>query len=191
MNSHGKKINPEISNLKTSKSMTEPCPSQRSKLGLVKASSSPRSSQPSSFSASDVSADEIPLSKRTCSGACCTDFHIGNYTWERIKELRIIRIFGGFDRKRWKTIDPDLGFIADMLIPLRRTKDGSEYYSCRHFDRTKKLCTVYDKRPQMCRRFGVQVSCGFKTCGWDGALRKKDEDKGKSKADATADPISV
>lgn len=156
---------PPISSNSTRESVSE--------FGSDKVPLSPPSSQPSSFSASDVSMD-----KRTCSGACCTDFIISKPgSWEDIKKHRFLSIWGGFDRKHWKGIDPDIPFIADMLIPLYRSKEKYEHFTCRHFDRTKKLCTVYDKRPEMCRQFGVKYPCEFKTCGWDGALRKKPKEE--------------
>jgi Fe-S-cluster containining protein len=74
--------------------------------------------------------------------------------------------------------------IADMVIPLtldqanerlERFGAGREYepaaeghvYTCRHFDDETRLCTIYERRPEMCRDYpyaqdgGCEYDCGY------------------------------
>lgn len=46
-------------------------------------------------------------------------------------------------------------------------KDGKLhgiYYTCKHYDKENKLCTVYDQRPQLCRHHGVGNKCEYQGC---------------------------
>lgn len=75
---------------------------------------------------------------------------------------------------------PDGYFIREMLVPITdaeaRAKHrgwgfanwepdkGEAYFTCRHWDPTTRLCTVYDDRPQMCRdhpRGACKFRCGI------------------------------
>jgi Fe-S-cluster containining protein len=76
--------------------------------------------------------------------------------------------------------------IAEMVVPLsvleaneRLERFGSdrEYtseseghvYTCRHFDDETRLCTIYERRPEMCRDYpyghsgGCEYECGYCT----------------------------
>lgn len=62
---------------------------------------------------------------------------------------------------------PDGPFIKDMLVELdpsvAREKhrgwgfvgwepdEGERYFTCKHWDPSTRLCTVYEERPKMCR----------------------------------------
>jgi Fe-S-cluster containining protein len=75
--------------------------------------------------------------------------------------------------------------IAEMVVPLsvseaneRLERFGSdrEYtseseghvYTCRHFDDETRLCTIYERRPEMCRDYpyghngGCEYECGYR-----------------------------
>jgi Fe-S-cluster containining protein len=94
-----------------------------------------------------------------CSGACCAVFPL-SLTYDRLR-----------DRWPWIT---DGDFILDMLVPLdlvaaaERSIEfdgqltltpGREYFTCRHWDPDTRLCTVYDQRPDMCRRYPYRNGC--------------------------------
>jgi Fe-S-cluster containining protein len=110
-----------------------------------------------------------------CTGECCEVFVL---TMERTLEKIETRL---------RYTCEDGNFIADMLIPLypliagaklpdgeviteERAKDGALgwAFTCKHFDREKRLCGVYNERPLMCRDFPYGKPCehGAK-CGWD------------------------
>ena len=110
----------------------------------------------------------------TCNGACCSvfDLRLGGET-SSLEELRV-RLAAG-ERIQ------DGDFIADMLVPLDRDSaqavraheglsliggdDIAPRYTCRHWDLATRLCTVYDRRPTMCRRYGtVEDPCSH-GCG--------------------------
>lgn len=99
----------------------------------------------------------------TCGGYCCERFHLrSNATLERVQE----------DAKMCPD-DAERRFVADMLIPLgESTKDldGNEgvalnWFTCKHFDTTTRLCKVYEQRPRMCRDFNMWWNpCGMSKC---------------------------
>lgn len=60
----------------------------------------------------------------------------------------------------------DADMVADMLVPLR-DGDAVLHFTCRHWDPASRLCTVYDRRPRMCRDYPharmCDHGCGFYT----------------------------
>ena len=105
-----------------------------------------------------------------CTGTCCAAFHLTH-------ELDEVRRGRAADGKR---VPPDEARkIADMLIPLgpdevreatgddeRADEDiDDRWFTCRHWDRETRLCTIYPDRPQMCRDYGTEkVPCSH-GCG--------------------------
>lgn len=105
---------------------------------------------------------------RTCPGHCCVAFYLPT-SHDRVEDIR--------EEVR------DGEVIADMVIPLslseaneRLERFGAdrEYtseseghvYTCRHFDDETRLCTIYERRPEMCRDFpydagGCEYGCGY------------------------------
>jgi Fe-S-cluster containining protein len=76
-----------------------------------------------------------------CTGECCSSFQV---MWEV-----------GND-------DPQAPFINDMLI---ETDNGN--FTCKYWDKETQLCTIYERRPNMCRNFPEKgEECDF--CGWRG-----------------------
>jgi Fe-S-cluster containining protein len=71
------------------------------------------------------------------------------------------------------TVDGE--YIKDMLIPvsyhdatrLHRLwgfvnwvpDEGEKYFTCKHWDPETRLCTDYENRPGMCRRYGTTKAC--------------------------------
>ena len=103
---------------------------------------------------------------RTCPGHCCVAFYLAA-PHDSLAEIR--------DGMR------DGDQIADMVIPLsldeaneRLARFGSDrqygpesegyVYTCRNFDDETRLCTIYDKRPEMCRDYPYANECEFQ-CG--------------------------
>jgi len=69
---------------------------------------------------------------------------------------------------------PMLTFIKkDLKHPEGSNKKPVYHYKCKNFDSKKKICTIYDIRPSMCRSFGSgDRGCGYKSCKWDSATKK-------------------
>lgn len=106
--------------------------------------------------------------RRTCNGACCAVF-----SWP-------------IEYDPEKTEDGP--FIADMLIRLTddeavaraekfggavlewaTEREGRERapHTCRHWDEQTRLCTVYDRRPVMCRNYPYDGACTLgHECGY-------------------------
>lgn len=103
-----------------------------------------------------------------CTGHCCRSFHLG-LSMDDLKA----RVGKG---------NADDDFVADMVIPLgfirtphkvnkyaRRHEPESKfmsamgyYYTCRHY--VDGNCTVYEKRPDMCRRYPNDKPCVYLGC---------------------------
>lgn len=63
------------------------------------------------------------------------------------------------------------GTYASEFTPLRHcSSDTTIYlYTCRHFDREARNCTVYEDRPEMCRDhpgYGQTSACDHVACEW-------------------------
>ena len=46
---------------------------------------------------------------------------------------------------------------------VRKVTNVIYHYTCKHYDPDKKICTIYEIRPRMCRTHPV-VFCGYKDC---------------------------
>jgi Fe-S-cluster containining protein len=115
----------------------------------------------------------------TCAGACCAVFPM---------------------KKGFKATGKEGRFIADMRIPLTRRQalrrsrrlgysdpprygKKWEWFTCRHWDEQTRLCTVYDKRPKMCRDYPYSGRQCERGCGY--SLPQKDEDRIAQEKDST------
>lgn len=109
-----------------------------------------------------------------CTGNCCNEFvmTIGDSV-EAIRTRLLTNVYDGH-------------FIADMLIPIRPLVAGSKLpngdvlkaedvgtrcigwvFTCKHFDREKRACTVYESRPNMCREYPYGKPCEHgDQCSW-------------------------
>lgn len=72
--------------------------------------------------------------------------------------------------------------IAAMLVPLTRDEGRARHerfiggpwrhehrpelhlYTCRHWDVDTRLCTIYERRPEMCRDFPYEAGCPHCDC---------------------------
>jgi Fe-S-cluster containining protein len=108
-----------------------------------------------------------------CTGHCCESFTMPQSPeriwqmyndWQKYADGATFR-FGG----------NDIHIVAPMLIFIRETKtdplDGREFfqgpqyvYTCKHFDRLARNCTIYENRPQMCRDYPYKSSCRYLGC---------------------------
>lgn len=81
-------------------------------------------------------------------------------------------------------VDPEIYLLYPMLIylgycnfepkaPRKKTKARSHHYTCKHFDKKTKLCTIYDERPLMCRRFPNGEPCPYPGCKLPGNKKQK------------------
>jgi Fe-S-cluster containining protein len=98
----------------------------------------------------------------------------------------------------------DIHLIYPMLIFVYKDdihpdggvqiKDTVVYhYRCKHFDKAKRICTIYDIRPRMCRSFPNNGFCGYENCtcrefvhqrpkGWKYGMTVEEHAKMMSKA---------
>ncbi len=106
-----------------------------------------------------------------CTGACCEELAITGVGRTVDEVLTFVRGRG-----------LDGPFIADMLVPLRAVvpgalapngdvvqvePDGGGWvFACRHFDAAARSCTVYDRRPRMCRDYPYGSPCLHGRCTW-------------------------
>ncbi len=128
-----------------------------------------------------------------CTGKCCTVFPLGGRTLAEIQET------AKRERSHPEADVPritDSMAIEDMLIPFYGPLMGSSSdvdrsvfgegwdqllreqptFTCKHFD--GKGCTIYERRPRMCRDHGVKTFCNWDGCEYEPALerrRKHDE----------------
>lgn len=58
-----------------------------------------------------------------------------------------------------------LGFkYTEPCNPRKKLKNGSHQYTCKHYDKKTKLCTIYEIRPRMCRDYPNGHACLFPGC---------------------------
>ena len=61
-----------------------------------------------------------------------------------------------------------LGFFLEPPVKVVNTvvPHAAHYYSCKHFNREKKICTIYEDRPGMCRDYPYGRKCNYAECTW-------------------------
>ncbi len=135
-----------------------------------------------------------------CTGHCCTAlwFPFGPEqlldAYERWKASGSKPIYkcGIEPNRESMTVYQDIHLVAPMLTYLgflkkppckmvNPTNDdllgkrkGAHYYSCKHFDHKKKICTIYEIRPQMCRGYPYGKKCNYTGCTWKSHKAKKE-----------------
>ncbi len=50
-------------------------------------------------------------------------------------------------------------------------KTQPHWYRCKLFDQDTRLCTIYERRPRMCRDYPYGKPCEYAACEWDGAAQ--------------------
>jgi len=96
-----------------------------------------------------------------CVGHCCRGFSL-EHPHELVKEeYRRLRAEPGY-----VSSIPDLETIAEMLQPLGVFR-GQELFTCRHLGPAGD-CTIYERRPKMCRDFPGPSPCPYRNCASHG-----------------------
>lgn len=137
-------------------------------------------------------------------GECCEDIGLdfspeqiknSYFYWLKRGETKGDTISKKFENNRpdpnWHT---DIHLIYPMLIFIRADHTHPEipsekhekviyHYTCKHFDKKKKICTIYEFRPTMCRTYPDFGYCRNPKCRWKKQveLRKKAEVQRKEK----------
>lgn len=110
----------------------------------------------------------------TCPGHCCDGFTMS--TTKENRQRSIEAKAAGFDH--YITTDGEVHhsflydefvspeFINDMLIEKGPAENGNMLHTCKYWDRETRLCTIYDTRPGLCRRFPIlDQPCEFAHLG--------------------------
>jgi Fe-S-cluster containining protein len=86
-------------------------------------------------------------------------------------------VYLGFTDRKPKRVNP-----SDEKL-LGKPEVKSHRYRCKHFDPKKKICTIYEIRPQMCRDYpgGKGCKCQYAACTW--TKRKEKQQTKKELAD--------
>ena len=84
----------------------------------------------------------------------------------------MVTYIGAFEKppKAAKQINP-----ADVQL-LNAGKFGApvHFYSCKHFDPQKRICTIYSMRPMMCSAYPNGKPCNYAGCTWKKVKAKKE-----------------
>ncbi|HTE42749.1 MAG TPA: YkgJ family cysteine cluster protein [Steroidobacteraceae bacterium] len=93
-----------------------------------------------------------------CPGYCCSHGRVAVSDFDIERLAKHFKISGAQARERftypYKTKD------ADETI-LRHHKDHIYTSICKFFDREERRCTVYEARPNVCRRYPYGNQCGY------------------------------
>jgi len=146
-----------------------------------------------------------PLANR-CMGECCMDIGLyvspkeleisyifwlsrekyGNKDFDISKSMHNDRFSNIKNIKLYNDIHllyPMLEFLKEDNYhpeePTKKLKETIYHYSCKHFDRLTRLCTIYNIRPLMCRTYPDNGFCRNPRCRWKKQikLRKAHEKK--------------
>lgn len=124
-----------------------------------------------------------------CTGHCCRSFCLPDFAAEYLKTACFLESHGLIPG--WgSAVNPDYDYqeelltIADMVIPLGRKTmaeaceivgsakakhieigddESTMRYTCRHLSPTGD-CTIYDRRPDMCKRYPSMGKCEWAAC---------------------------
>jgi Fe-S-cluster containining protein len=69
-------------------------------------------------------------------------------------------VYLGYGPVPWKKVVPD----DEELLGGKRRK--FHIYTCKHFDKKKRECTIYEFRPMMCRDYPYGKGCNYAACTW-------------------------
>ena len=141
-----------------------------------------------------------------CTGHCCLTFTLpfspeqlqdAYERWQRQGTAEINKAgLKSVDTKIWQDIwliapmVTYLGFFKKPPVKVVNPTDnellgkpgkGGHYYSCKHFDRKKKVCTIYEIRPSLCRRYPYGRGCNYAGCTWKSHKAKKETKTGRAK----------
>lgn len=104
----------------------------------------------------------------------------------------------GGNNERYVSIHAEIYLIYPMLVylgahnwdpatgPSKRYPKGhskSHHYTCKHHDAKTGLCSIYEIRPYMCRRYPNGDSCPWPGCKHPGNEKRKKEEARKVKVE--------
>lgn len=100
-----------------------------------------------------------------CGGECCRRFVLFSDPVQRQAKYVGVTAWrdSGGEMEPWMH---DFLLVCEMLIDTgERSWDDNVVYTCKHLDRDTGLCSIYDRRPKLCRTYpenGTACSyCGF------------------------------
>jgi Fe-S-cluster containining protein len=93
-----------------------------------------------------------------CPGYCCSHGRIA-VTEHDIR--RLAQHFGLSERAARKRFTYHYAIAGVSEQILRHHKDTVYKSVCRFFDRKKRSCTVYEARPNVCRKYPYGNTCGY------------------------------
>ncbi len=118
-----------------------------------------------------------------CTGHCCEDFTLPippmQVDFENKKLAMGKRPRFGIEGD-WAKVGAMLIFKrldkqqpAGWKVPRGEKTSYAFHYTCKHYDREKRECSVYEERPQMCRDYPNVEPCKYKKC--TRVVEKRDE----------------
>lgn len=93
-----------------------------------------------------------------CPGYCCSHARIAVSDHDIHRLAQHFDLSDGAARKRF-TYHYAAGGVSERI--LRHHKDHIYRSICRFFDRDARRCTVYEARPNVCRRYPYGNTCGY------------------------------
>lgn len=97
-----------------------------------------------------------------CTGRCCERFWLP-FRPDSLRRAVAAIALSSRGTPGVKTFRIDLAAWAPLLRYLEPGDPGYGYWSCDGYDRTWKLCRLYEHRPHTCRDYPYTVPC--KHCG--------------------------
>lgn len=143
---------------------------------------------------------KLPVVQDRCTGQCCTAFTLP-YSPDEMKAKYEAWIRKPADQLRMsqdetllqgrESVPEDVHLVYPMLVHLgehvtspvrgismlnkwKHSDRPTHWYTCKHFDKGTKNCTIYDHRPQMCREYPYGNKCEYKGCSWSEHAAKKE-----------------
>ena len=135
-----------------------------------------------------------------CMGECCEDIGI-KVSPERLEASYMMwlssdRYSNAEDIKRTLSFSNTLNIYSDIHLiypawvfiksdcfhpesPKKKNKEIIYHYTCKHFDKKKRICNIYNIRPKVCRTYPDNGVCNNPKCRWKKqiGLRKEYEKK--------------
>lgn len=123
-----------------------------------------------------------------CTGHCCEAFTLP-FPPEHLRELYImsrdhlegrvhLRMNDDLQLHEPRLIEdihliyPMVSYLGHIPTPMAGVEPPSNpearahYYTCKHFDRVSRNCTIYEIRPGMCRSYPYSSDCNYAACTW-------------------------
>lgn len=134
--------------------------------------------------------DTDKCGSQRCTGHCCEDFTIPYSPmeaefWQKVdkhwkQKFGVKQITNPHTREFHQVmamiefVRPGDGNVSSGTRGLKHNRkhwQGSGYqrvwhYRCKNFDTEKRICKIYEDRPQMCRNFPHSSKCQYKKCTW-------------------------